>query len=80
MEPQGGPRSLLVTYGAYLIPPAVVLYYVALVIYRVFFHPLAKFPGPKKAAATGWYRSYYDVWMQGEMPRQIAVLHKKYGM
>ncbi|KAH8150612.1 uncharacterized protein LAJ45_05308 [Morchella importuna] len=79
MEPQGGPRSLIITYGAYFIPPAVVLYYVALVIYRVFFHPLAKFPGPKKAAATGWYRSYYDVWMQGEMPRQIAVLHKKYG-
>jgi hypothetical protein len=60
----------------------VCLYSLALVFYRLFLHPLAKFPGPKLAAATYWYDFYYDVLkgpVPGQMMYQIEDLHKTYG-
>lgn len=50
-----------------------------LVIYRLVFHPLARFPGPKLAAASYWYEYYYDVSKQGRFIWQIMELHKQYG-
>lgn len=50
-----------------------------LVLYRLFFHPLAGFPGPKLAAATLWYETYYDVWLKGKYVFEIKDMHKKYG-
>jgi hypothetical protein len=57
-----------------------VLYYTGLAIYRLFFHPLAKFPGPRLAAMSRWYEAYYDVIKDGQYTFKIADLHKKYGM
>jgi hypothetical protein len=49
-------------------------------IYRLFFHPLAKFPGPKLAAITTWYEAYYDfIGYQGQYTFLFEDLHKKYG-
>lgn len=54
--------------------------FLLLVVYRLFFHPLAGFPGPKLAAATLWYETYYDVWLKGKYVFEIKDMHKKYGM
>jgi hypothetical protein len=59
----------------------VALYNVALTIYRLFLHPLAAFPGPKLAAATGWCEAYYDlaVLPRGQFMHEINRLHQIYG-
>ena len=56
-----------------------VAYVVARYIYRVTFHPLARFPGPKLAALTSWYEFYYDVINPGQFIWKIQSLHEKYG-
>ncbi|RFU72325.1 cytochrome p450 [Trichoderma arundinaceum] len=55
------------------------IYSVYVVIYRLWFSPLAKFPGPKFAAATFWYEFYYDYWLDGQYLFEVEKMHKKYG-
>ncbi|KAH7124596.1 cytochrome P450 [Dactylonectria macrodidyma] len=55
-----------------------VLWRVGLIIYRVWFHPLSKFPGPRYLAATNLpylYRNH----IKGLWVRDVASLHRKYG-
>ena len=56
-----------------------IFYLVANLLYRLYFHPLAKFPGPKIAAATHWYEFYYNWWLQGKYIFEIERLHQQYG-
>ncbi|TVY80571.1 Cyrochrome P450 monooxygenase [Lachnellula suecica] len=57
----------------------VFLWLAAILVRRLFFSPLSKFPGPKVAAATGLYEAYYDVIQEGQYTFKIKELHKKYG-
>ncbi|TGO37583.1 hypothetical protein BHYA_0093g00080 [Botrytis hyacinthi] len=66
-------HSLLILITTFLV------YQVTLVVYRLYFSPLAKFPGPKLAAASLWYEFYYDVWCDGQFTFKIRELHKVYG-
>lgn len=58
---------------------AYAVYLVSLALYRLYFSPLAKFPGPRLAALTNWYEFYYDVVREGEFTWQIQKLHRVYG-
>lgn len=66
---------LTVAFGASLCVWGAIL-----AIYRIYFHPLAKIPGPKIAAATRWYEFYYDVIKRGKYVYKIEEMHAKYGM
>ena len=48
-------------------------------IYRIYFHPLSKIPGPKLAAATHLVEFYYDVVRGGKFIWEIERMHEKYG-
>ncbi|KAI9806985.1 MAG: hypothetical protein M1833_002643 [Piccolia ochrophora] len=65
----------LLAYGA----AGTFLYCVVGAIYRLYLSPLAKFPGPRLAAATFWYEFYYDVIQRGKYTWHLGKLHEKYG-
>ncbi|KAK5988013.1 Cytochrome P450 monooxygenase hepH [Cladobotryum mycophilum] len=58
-----------------------ILIYSSVIVYRLFFHPLAKFPGPRLAAATRWYEAYYELFHKGgsQFAPKIRELHSQYG-
>ncbi|KAJ5613912.1 cytochrome P450 [Penicillium herquei] len=47
--------------------------------YRLFFHPLSTFPGPKIAAVSHLYEFYYDVIRNGTYIEKVDEMHQKYG-
>ncbi|CAN9394820.1 unnamed protein product [Alternaria alternata] len=50
-----------------------------IVVYRLFFHPLAQIPGPKLAAITFLYQTYYSFKDGSRFYKQVGLLHEKYG-
>jgi hypothetical protein len=55
-----------------------VLHRIGLIIYRIFLHPLSKYPGPKYLAISGLTRFYYEN-VRGEFYKEIRDLHDQYG-
>jgi hypothetical protein len=54
-------------------------YALARVIYNVFFHPLARFPGPRGAACTKWWLAYMQLGKGISISTLREELHQKYG-
>ncbi|SMR44066.1 unnamed protein product [Zymoseptoria tritici ST99CH_3D1] len=69
------------TSAAIALLVALVLYQVAIVIQRLYFHPLSAFPGPRLAAATYIPEIYYDIFEGegGQLPFALQRWHKSYG-
>ncbi|KAB8200206.1 cytochrome P450 [Aspergillus parasiticus] len=57
----------------------VALYIAAVVFYRLVLSPLAQFPGPRLAAATGPYEAYFQLLKGGKLIWEINHLHQGYG-
>ena len=62
-----------------LVGLGIVLYVVGILMYRLYFSPIASFPGPLLARATFWYEFWYNWAKNGQYYRQIGEMHKKYG-
>lgn len=56
-----------------------IAYVATLAIYRLWFHPLSSFPGPRLAAVSGWYEAYYDSYQGGTYVKQYPRFHEKFG-
>ena len=58
------------------------LYFIALAIYRLYFHPLSKIPGPKLAALTDYWELYQDFFREetGHLFIELDSLHDRYGL
>jgi hypothetical protein len=61
------------------VAATVAAYLASLAFYRLFLHPLARFPGSKLAAASRWFEGYYDVVLDGQYTFKIAEMHRQYG-
>ncbi|KAF2446804.1 putative P450 monooxygenase [Karstenula rhodostoma CBS 690.94] len=48
-------------------------------VYRLFYSPIARYPGPRLAALTFAYEFYYDVVCKGRYSWKIQELHRIYG-
>ncbi|KAK7052836.1 hypothetical protein VNI00_004155 [Paramarasmius palmivorus] len=62
-----------------LILASLTLFLSTTLIYRLAFHPLRHFPGPKLAAVTEFYQAYFDVVKGGRLLNHLRHLHGEYG-
>ncbi|KAL2823230.1 cytochrome P450 [Aspergillus cavernicola] len=60
-----------------LVLVLLLLYISCLSIYRVFFHPLSKYPGPTLSALTNWHAAFHTY--HGKLHIHTHTLHKRYG-
>ena len=74
------PDYSLLTHGLFALGLLYCLSQFAFVLYRLSpIHPLAKFPGPRLAKVTGWYRTYHEIFKGGNLIVELRRLHSIYG-
>ncbi|KAI1814036.1 cytochrome P450 [Poronia punctata] len=61
-----------------LLPTICLAYGLALGVYRIWFHPLSKFPGPPLLSAF-YFPHLYNSQVKGSWVRRMPALHQKYG-
>lgn len=75
-------KPLLLTRLEYQIVHAdsfqFLLYRIGLIVYRLYFHPLSKYPGPKHLIISGLPHIYYRE-LRGTFYKEIRDLHNKHG-
>ena len=74
---------MLTAYGVHISSvfligvAAFLVYWLAIIIYNRFFHPLRKFPGPFLGSITNWYYVFAIRFGRGDLYMRTA--HEKYG-
>jgi len=58
---------------------ASIVFLILRILYRLTFHPLAPFPGPRLAAITSLYAGAFDLPYGSSFCKKIPELHDKYG-
>lgn len=73
------PRTIVdtIALAGVVFSAAAICYLIAICIYRITFHPLAKFPGPKLNAISA-LPGIYSL-LRGRLPLDNKLLHDKYG-
>ncbi|KAH9960414.1 putative cytochrome P450 [Russula dissimulans] len=66
-------HAILITSSGLLV------YHLLCTIYNLFFHPLARFPGPRGAACTKWWLAYMELGRGISLATLRKELHEKYG-
>jgi hypothetical protein len=66
-------------WNLWYLPVAVLLWIVIVVTYRLYLHPLSHIPGPRAAAATDLYKTYFNATGGSKFYLQIEKLHQKFG-
>lgn len=56
-----------------------IVYHLFVALYRITFHPLTAFPGPKLAALSYKYEFYFDGILGGQYTAEISRMHEQYG-
>lgn len=76
--------SVISNSSARLLTPVnlitLLFFWICIVIaYRLWLGPLASVPGPKLAALTGWYETYFECVQRGRYWVEIERMHEQYG-
>ncbi|KAG9230877.1 cytochrome P450 [Amylocarpus encephaloides] len=56
-----------------------IAYWTGQIIYRLTFHPLARYPGPFLCRIGYFYQMYFEAILNGKMLERLPALHEKYG-
>ncbi|TGO41072.1 hypothetical protein BHYA_0027g00500 [Botrytis hyacinthi] len=62
-----------------ILGTSILIYCILGIIYRLYFHPLSKFPGPILPAVALWSEFYHECIQPGQYFLKIAQWHEKYG-
>jgi hypothetical protein len=73
--------ALLQALTPWRVAARIVGYVLLRTVYRLYSHPLSKFPGPKLSVATHLYEFYFDCIKHGggQFIWEIEKMHDKYG-
>ncbi|TVY84166.1 Cytochrome P450 monooxygenase aclL [Lachnellula suecica] len=70
---------VLTTTNVAIVSIALLLFHrIGLLLYRFYFHPLSKFPGPKYLSASALSQFYYQN-IKGRFYKDVRDLHEQYG-
>ncbi|CAG8210866.1 unnamed protein product [Penicillium nalgiovense] len=73
-------QTLLTSRTPFLLVVSIFLAYaLGLVLYRLYLHPLHRFPGPRLAAISNLYELYFDYAHDGQSIFKVERMHRKYG-